>query len=284
PNGGNDGKLANGFENTSITTETAYTGTKSLKFDLPFNRAPHDAWVGTQRFPLENGPEPTAVNAPADISVLNARPGDLLRISIWVKASNLVPDSAAMYPGTWSVGLTPIFHSGYTANAPYDEIGAKDLVFAFPAVTEFDWTQYYVDVQVPDDPNAKALSVRIHPYSRFTGKIYFDELEVRKIGTTGVTDNVIPVSYSLEQNYPNPFNPSTTISYTLPERASVSLKIYDMLGREVKTLFSGEQNAGVQRVVWSGDSNSGLKVSSGIYIYRIEAGRFIQSRKMILLK
>jgi hypothetical protein len=290
PNGGNDGKLNSGFENTVVTTEAAYTGLHSLKFDLPFNRAPHDAWVGTKRYLLNsNSTSNAVVKGIHDITALkDVTPGSVLRISVWVKASNLVPDSAAMYPGTWSVGLTPIFHSGYLPNDAYDEIGAKDLVFAFPAVTSFGWTKYYVDVQVPSDPNVKSLSVRIHPYARFTGTIYFDELQVEVINTvTDVKNNeVVPASYTLYQNYPNPFNPSTIISYTLPEVSRVTLKIYDMLGREVKTLINNEQPAGAYRVNWNGDNNFGSKVASGIYIYRIEAGsgKFIQTRKMILLK
>ncbi|MCL4548682.1 MAG: T9SS type A sorting domain-containing protein, partial [Bacteroidetes bacterium] len=293
PNGGNDGKLSNGFENTVVTTEQAYTGLHSLKFDLPFTRAPHDAWVGTKRYLLNSG---GTSNSKQDLgngqlkditSIMNAKPGDVLRISVWIMANNLVPDSAAKYSGTWSVGITPIFHSGYLPNDAYDEIGAKDLVFTFPNVTSFGWTKYYVDVTIPNDPKVKSLSVRLHPYARFTGTIYFDDVEVQVINT--VTDvnnnNAVPVSYSLNQNYPNPFNPSTIISYSLPEAAIVTLMIYDVLGREVKTLVSEQQAAGTYRVNWNGDNNYGTKVASGVYIYRIVAGaNFMQTKKMILLK
>jgi hypothetical protein len=289
PVGGNDGELSNGFENTVVTTEAAYTGTHSLKFVLPFNRDPHDAWVGTRRYPLDNQGMKKIIseNNNRDISTLtNVGAGDVIRISVWVKASDLVPDSAAKYPGTWSVGLTPIFHSGYMNNSPYDEIGGQDLVFQFPNVTSFDWTKYYVDVTVPDDPNAIALSARIHVYSRFTGTIYFDDLEVVKVGsTTGVSDGkVIPAKFQVYQNYPNPFNPSTTISYSIPSGSFVTLKVYDILGREVKTLISAQQAPGVYNMVWNGDNNYGSKVSSGIYIYRVVAGSKIQTKKMILMK
>jgi len=187
PIGGNDGRLSNGFENTVITTEESYTGLRSLKFDLPFTRAPQDAWVGTKRYLLNSGGTSNSIQGIMNsklkdiTSIQNAKPGDVLRISVWIKASNLVPDSAAKYPGTWSVGVTPIFHSGYLPNDAYDEIGAKDLVFTFPNVTSFGWTKYYVDIQVPNDPKVKSLSVRLHPYSRFTGTIYFDEVTVEKL-------------------------------------------------------------------------------------------------------
>ncbi|HEX2868280.1 MAG TPA: T9SS type A sorting domain-containing protein, partial [Ignavibacteriales bacterium] len=201
---------------------------------------------------------------------------------------HLFPDSAAAFPGTWSVGLTPLFHSGYKNNDPYDEIGSKDLVFAFPTGkqdTAFDWTQYSIDYPVPDDPKVKALSVRIHVYSRFRGTVYFDDLTVQTTTATGVyRTNMAVKSFSLEQNYPNPFNPTTTIRYAIPERSMVTLRIYDMLGREVKTLISAEQNPGVYNAVWNGENNYGAKVASGIYIYRVEAGKYVQVKKMMLLK
>jgi len=286
PNGGNDGKLSKGYENTVVTTEEAYTGLRSLKFSLPFNRETGDSWVGTKRYLLNPPAQLGKRNPSYDITSLSeVKPGDILRISVWIKASSLVPDSAAKYPGTWSVGITPIFHSGYLPNDAYDEIGAKDLVFAFPGVTSFGWTKYYVDVTVPSDTKIKSLSVRIHPYSRFTGTIYFDNLEVEVLKTTDVTSNEIsPVSYSLIQNYPNPFNPSTIISYALPKISFVTLRIYDVLGREVKTLINQEQAPGIHKVEWKGDNNYGSKIASGTYIYRIEAGDFSQTKKMIFLK
>ena len=289
PVGGNDGELSNGFENTVVTTEAAYTGTHSLKLVLPFDREPHDAWVGTRRYPLNNPAimSPNSVNNNHDISNLtNIGAGDVIRISVWIKASDLVPDSAAKYPGTWSVGVTPIFHSGYMNNSPYDEIGGQDLVFQFPNVTSFDWTKYYVDITVPDDQNAIALSARIHIYSRFTGTVYFDNLEVQKVGsTTDVADGkIIPSKFEVFQNYPNPFNPSTTISYALPQNSFVTLKVYDILGREVKTLVNSEQVPGIHNMIWNGENNYGSKVSSGIYIYRVVAGNYIQTKKMILMK
>jgi flagellar hook assembly protein FlgD len=92
------------------------------------------------------------------------------------------------------------------------------------------------------------------------------------------------MSYDLQQNYPNPFNPTTLIRYAIPNASHVTIKIYDMLGREVKTLVNSEQNAGFQTVQWNGENNFGSKVASGAYIYMIKAGDFFQAKKMILLK
>jgi hypothetical protein len=113
-----------------------------------------------------------------------------------------------------------------------------------------------------------------------------DALEIKKINeVTDLADEKwLPTDYNLFQNYPNPFNPSTIISYSIPKTNKVSLVIYDMLGREIRTLVNEIQNAGVQNVTWDGRNKAGVKVSSGTYIYRIEAGDFHMAKKMILLK
>lgn len=94
----------------------------------------------------------------------------------------------------------------------------------------------------------------------------------------------VPGRYVLEGNYPNPFNPSTTIQYQLPEANSVKLTIYNALGQKVRTLVNDHQQPGKYKAVWNGLNDAGLKVASGIYIYRIEAGSFVKTRRMILLK
>lgn len=91
-------------------------------------------------------------------------------------------------------------------------------------------------------------------------------------------------SYELSQNYPNPFNPSTVISYRLQSASNVTLRVYDLLGREIKTLVNGEQPAGQYQVRWNADDNKGASVASGIYFYRIDAGSFNSTRKMMLIR
>jgi hypothetical protein len=101
-----------------------------------------------------------------------------------------------------------------------------------------------------------------------------------EIPIVGVEDDeVAPVTFALEQNYPNPFNPATTIKFSLPERADVSLKVYDMLGREVAELINGVTEAGQHEV----DFNA-TDLASGMYVYTIKAGEFTSSKKMMLLK
>jgi photosystem II stability/assembly factor-like uncharacterized protein len=88
----------------------------------------------------------------------------------------------------------------------------------------------------------------------------------------------------LLQNSPNPFNPSTSIKFFIPYNSDVSLKIYDMLGREITTLINGATTAGYHIVYWNGRDNYGSQAASGIYLYRLTAGNFIETKKMILLK
>jgi hypothetical protein len=95
---------------------------------------------------------------------------------------------------------------------------------------------------------------------------------------------LMPIAYALHQNYPNPFNPVTTIQYDLPDNSQVQIAIYDMLGRKVRTLVSGFENAGFKAVQWQGKNDFGRSVGAGVYIYQIQAGDFLQTRKMILLK
>jgi len=94
----------------------------------------------------------------------------------------------------------------------------------------------------------------------------------------------IPSEFSLSQNYPNPFNPTTSIKYGISENARVSLVVYNVLGQAVRTLVNADQESGFYTVRWDGTNDFGSKVSSGIYIYRISAGKFTSTVKMNLLK
>ena len=98
--------------------------------------------------------------------------------------------------------------------------------------------------------------------------------------TTGVKEqSSIPAKYELNQNYPNPFNPTTQIEYSVPERGNISLKVYNLLGEEVATLFTGVQQAGNHVATFNG---TGL--TSGVYFYRLQAGNFSDTKKLVLMK
>jgi hypothetical protein len=108
-------------------------------------------------------------------------------------------------------------------------------------------------------------------------------------GLPGVTTDVndhgsVPSGFALAQNYPNPFNPSTTIEYSLATRSVVTIEIFNILGQRVRTLVNGSQSAGSHKIEWSGTDEEGKAVSTGVYLYRLQAGDVILSKKMMLLE
>ena len=106
--------------------------------------------------------------------------------------------------------------------------------------------------------------------------------------TTGISQedqsSGLAESFRLDQNYPNPFNPTTTIKFSLPHASRITLHVYDILGRQVTTLMDGQMPAGRHRLIWDGTNDAGQTVSSGIYFYRLTAGKFVQTKRMLLIR
>ncbi len=116
---------------------------------------------------------------------------------------------------------------------------------------------------------------------------YVDDVYFVKSTVTGINGEQInvPALFNLYQNYPNPFNPSTNIKYDLPTYATVTLKIYNLLGQEVRTLVNNQfQNPGMYSILWDGRDDHGSSLPSGQYAYRLQASHYTSTRKMILLK
>ena len=108
----------------------------------------------------------------------------------------------------------------------------------------------------------------------YSGKLF----RLSQITDVNLTQNSVNIC-SLSQNYPNPYNPSTTISYSIPAPSLVSLKIFNILGQEITTLVNEEKSAGNYEVNFNASN-----LPSGVYIYKMKAGEYVQTRKMILLK
>jgi hypothetical protein len=102
------------------------------------------------------------------------------------------------------------------------------------------------------------------------------KIEIPLVGIDEQTNQ--PLTFNLEQNYPNPFNPTTTIKFSIPKQSYVTLKVYDILGREVATLINEEKLAGNYEVKFN------KQLSSGIYFYQLKAGNFTATKKLLLLK
>ena len=103
-------------------------------------------------------------------------------------------------------------------------------------------------------------------------------------GLSTINSTMIPVQCFLYPNYPNPFNPSTRFTYDLPRQSQVKVSIYNILGHEIKTLVDREQRNGSYSIQWDGSDKHGNSVSSGIYLYNLNANSFNQTRRMILLR
>ncbi len=171
------------------------------------------------------------------------------------------------------------------------------------------WNVALSDMQIEDvfsvgiDPLSTEL-VGYWPFDEGMGQVVADLSQAENDGFLGETPEVdsadplwevAPVSagdspelkpetFRLEQNHPNPFNPITTLRYDLPENSLVNITIYDMLGRQIKTLVNQTQDAGYRSVIWDATNDYGKAVSAGIYLYQIQAGEYLQTKKMVLLK
>lgn len=116
--------------------------------------------------------------------------------------------------------------------------------------------------------------------------VWLDHFIVRGPNVTDVEYPTVsmPQTFAFEQNYPNPFNPSTTIRYSLASASDVEVTVYNILGQKVRTLVHERQEAGYYKIVWNGRNDQGISVGSGVYITRLKAGAFTQSRRTTLMK
>jgi hypothetical protein len=188
-----------------------------------------------------------------------------------------------------SLGVTSIDTScsGFIAKMDRGDLngnGKDNLVLAYQSIADsvsyqyFNWsvadTAYVEDsTKATTEFNTNAINIRVIEGDNGTGIKVLDM-------------NIIsPKDYVLEQNYPNPFNPSTKINFSIPLKKKISITVYDMLGKEVKTLVNNEEFAkGNYEATWDGTNNFGSKVASGNYIATMKFGNFSKSIKMQLLK
>jgi hypothetical protein len=150
-------------------------------------------------------------------------------------------------------------------------------VFSFTQIS-YDLSSFFGDSDV---------RLRFHFKSDATGRregAYIDDITI-DLTTTGIDDeNPLPRAMRLEQNYPNPFNPATRISFYMPLAGLADLAIFDLLGRRVRTLVSGDIAAGDHEITWDGRDQAGHDVASGVYVYRLQAGESTQARRMTLVR
>ena len=158
--------------------------------------------------------------------------------------------------------------------------GSKESSINGPNGTSFEkigFTEGYGNSSSPKEYSYIDKSINSGKYSYRLKQIDTDgSFSYSKVIETDLT---APNKYELSQNYPNPFNPSTTINFNLPEAGKVKLSLYNLLGEELKTIVNESKEAGIHTINFNAE-----ELQSGMYIYKIEAGSFIQTRKMMLLK
>ncbi len=148
-----------------------------------------------------------------------------------------------------------------------------------------NWTEFVYDLSSYDNQN---VYIGIRCVSNDAFVFYVDDFSIHSNGGYIIVDNDDPgvpaISTELKGNYPNPFNPTTTISFSVKESVPVNIGIYNVKGQLVKTLLNEEKAAGNHSIVWDGRDNNGSAASSGIYYYKMSAGKYSSTKKMIMMK
>jgi hypothetical protein len=184
---------------------------------------------------------------------------------IGLTSADYIPDL-----GHGTLGVNPYADLPWLSLSPEEgslssnESEIIDVIFNSEGLTANQLYTGYITVTSNDIQNPFVII----PVTLFTGK-----------ASSVQNQDGVPENYSLEQNYPNPFNPSTTIKYSIPSSGYITLKVFDVLGNEIATLVNEEKPAGTYKVEFEAES-----FSSGIYFYKLLAGDFIETKKMILLK
>jgi hypothetical protein len=139
--------------------------------------------------------------------------------------------------------------------------------------------------QIPDEDSARVVFYAYNDQDVFAGTaevLVYDPNTVVDVQDPVGLD--LPTSFAITQNYPNPFNPMTTIEYSVPSRTDVTIEIFNVLGQKVRSLVRGSKSAGSYRIEWNGNDDSGKPVSTGVYLYRFQAGDMVYTKKMLLIK
>lgn len=220
-------------------------------------------------------------------------------ISVMAKTDSVNVDEAYMPSNVvydrddHRLGMCFFYHKAPILNS-WDLTGGGDQFYYFDqrvTMTE-DWVQYNVISKSPED--AAGISCRARFTSYPVGKVWYDNFAVYPVDISEVPTGVrnpgnwasidIPAEFVLGQNYPNPFNPFTKILYATPTDGNISIEIYNVLGKRIKTLFMGYQQAGNHEIQWNGLDDSGVQMASGIYFVTLRSGQFVTAKRMTLMK
>ncbi|MEJ2634357.1 MAG: right-handed parallel beta-helix repeat-containing protein [Calditrichia bacterium] len=207
------------------------------------------------------GQDALKINNGTDIMVKNS-------IFSNVDGSVLDADSAQTYTSATVAYCDTFITGGFSRflDLTTESMFAEDPEFADPANFNFTVSEFFSGIARGDDGNVIGDS--------------------RWVPLSGIEDQHgnVAKGFDLKQNYPNPFNPSTTIEYYVPKASDVRIVVYNVIGQEVMILVNGQQLEGAHKVAWNGRDANGRLVGSGLYFFRIEAGNYVKTRKMMFLK
>ena len=174
-------------------------------------------------------------------------------------------------------------------NITYNDEGIFWVATYFGPVVGIDTTgQIVYELNFDFNSFSENTSVIQYNDSLYLGTLHDSYIGVIPLPEELLSDHnvsqLVASEYQLNQNFPNPFNPITTVRYDLPEDSFVDVTVYDMLGNVVNNLINTNQSSGYKSVQWDATNNQGEPVSAGVYLYKIQASDFVDTKKMILLK
>jgi hypothetical protein len=204
-----------------------------------------------------------------------------------VSQEYLIYDFSKEVDDTISIFPNPLGYKGDTSIIMVIEKGIKNIFGSSRTYMKF-YTQttygvlYWIDEVV--DGIGLTFDQSEPGYQLYLVGAIIDGVSYGTVTNVSPTINTIPNAFMLYQNYPNPFNPSTTINVRVPKGESYKLFIYDILGKQIRGLYSGKGNGDVQAILWDGKNDIGIRVSSGLYFYQIRGQSISMSKKMLLIQ
>ena len=227
--------------------------------------------------PVDDAPTPFEISEPMNngfIRITDQTYNDTL-VFRWKASTDPEGDTITYkYSGTWGIAGLSV---PYVKNGTETKIAYSDI---YASIDQSDLTHWTDNSKISGEWSISACSgMFCVPSANGPYKLTIAE------NVLGLSDDSnLPDRYTLHQNYPNPFNPRTVIRYELPNEGNVSITIFDLSGKQIRSLVSSSEPAGYRSTVWDGTNDRGETVTSGVYLYRIHAGQFIQTKKMIFLQ
>ncbi len=250
--------------------------------------------------------DPTGDWSTTSASLAESAPGDaIIRIGEATMVSEAILNAPVFFDSvaepmrtlTFSIeyDATSVAFIGLTTAPPLrdyataiNDLETGKIHFATVGLSPVTKAQKVLDLRFRIKSLKKSFLKESHTHLRFIRAEVNDQAATWIDGATDIAGTVntteVPQEFALLQNYPNPFNPETTIEFQVARRANVAIAVYNLIGQRVTTLFNQEKEAGYYQIKWNGKDSFGRPVTSGVYVYRIMAGDFVASRKLVVLR